>query len=396
MNSLCGVVGGYIMPYEIEDNIHMHNFADIRVVGVGGGGNNAINRMIEGGLQGVRFIAVNTDAQALGESLAENRIQIGEKTTGGLGAGANPEIGQRSAEESKETLYDVVEGADLLFITAGMGGGTGTGASHVIAKIAREMNVLTIGVVTRPFDFEGKVRSNNSDLGIQLLREYVDALVVIPNEKLLSLADKNTTFTDALKMADDVLSQGVRGICDLIGITGVVNLDFSDVKTIMKDAGMAHMGVGYGSGEDKAVKAVTEAIKSPLLETSIDGATGVIINITGGEDISLFEINKAAEIAREAADPDANVIFGAAQDPSLVDSVKITVIATGFNMRKADSKVISIEKDVNTADIEEPEQKQQPKENVSVGTGFEVPPFIKHSYASSATDEFDDLDDLLD
>ena len=329
------------MPYEMED-IHMGNFADIRVIGVGGGGNNAVNRMIEGGLQGVRFVAVNTDAQALSESLSENKVQIGERTTGGLGAGANPQVGQESAEESTDDLKKIVEGADLLFITAGMGGGTGTGASHVIAKIAKELGILTIAVVTRPFAFEGKVRASNSDLGIRLLREHVDALVVIPNEKLLTLADKNTTFKDALKLADDVLSQGVRGICDLIGITGIVNLDFSDVKTIMKDAGMAHMGVGYGTGEDKAVEAVTEAVKSPLLETSIKGATGVIINITGGEDLSLFEINKAAEIAREEADPDANVIFGAAIDPSLEDSVKITIIATGFNMKAKNGQLVDI------------------------------------------------------
>lgn len=374
------------MPFEIDDSMHMHNFADIRVIGVGGGGNNAINRMIEGGLQGVRFIAANTDAQALNETLAENRIQMGEKTTGGLGAGANPEIGQKSAEESKDALYSAIEGADLLFITAGMGGGTGTGASHVIAKIARELNILTIAVVTRPFAFEGKVRETNSELGIQLLREYVDALVVIPNEKLLGLADKNTTFTQALKLADDVLSQGVRGICDLIGITGIVNLDFSDVKAIMKDAGMAHMGVGYGTGEDKAIKAVNEAIKSPLLETSIDGATGVLINITGGEDMSLFEINKAAEVAREAADPDANVIFGAAIDPSLVDSVKITIIATGFNIVNSNGRVNTLNRN----------QGIENSINDSDDSGFEVPIFIKNQYSNNDEDEFTaDLDDLL-
>ncbi|MCO8193159.1 MULTISPECIES: cell division protein FtsZ [Anaerofustis] len=371
------------MPYEMED-IHMGNFADIRVIGVGGGGNNAVNRMIEGGLQGVRFVAVNTDAQALSESLSENKVQIGERTTGGLGAGANPQVGQESAEESTDDLKKIVEGADLLFITAGMGGGTGTGASHVIAKIAKDLGILTIAVVTRPFAFEGKVRASNSDLGIRLLREHVDALVVIPNEKLLTLADKNTTFKDALKLADDVLSQGVRGICDLIGITGIVNLDFSDVKTIMKDAGMAHMGVGYGTGEDKAVEAVTEAVKSPLLETSIKGATGVIINITGGEDLSLFEINKAAEIAREEADPDANVIFGAAIDPSLEDSVKITIIATGFNMKAKNGQLVDIVEEDKDDDKEQPVKKKESKNDWG-----DIPDFLKDSLSRRDRNDFE-------
>ena len=371
------------MPYEMED-IHMGNFADIRVIGVGGGGNNAVNRMIEGGLQGVRFVAVNTDAQALSESLSENKVQIGERTTGGLGAGANPQVGQESAEESTDDLKNIVEGADLLFITAGMGGGTGTGASLVIAKIAKDLGILTIAVVTRPFAFEGKVRASNSDLGIRLLREHVDALVVIPNEKLLTLADKNTTFKDALKLADDVLSQGVRGICDLIGITGIVNLDFSDVKTIMKDAGMAHMGVGYGTGEDKAVEAVTEAVKSPLLETSIKGATGVIINITGGEDLSLFEINKAAEIAREEADPDANVIFGAAIDPSLEDSVKITIIATGFNMKAKNGQLVDIVEEDTDDDKEQPVKKKESKNDWG-----DIPDFLKDSLSRRDRNDFE-------
>ena len=318
------------MSYEYD--IPLQSFADIRVVGVGGGGNNAVNRMIESSLQGVQFYSINTDNQALAVSLADSKIQIGSKTTNGRGAGADPTIGQRSAEESKDEIKKMIEGADLLFITAGMGGGTGTGASHVIAKIAKEMDVLTIGVVTRPFAFEGKVRGSNSDLGIQLLKEYVDALVVIPNDKLLQLADKHTTFKEALSLADDVLLQGVKGIADLITNPGIVNLDFADVKTIMKDAGMAHMGVGVGSGEDKAVAAAKAAIESPLLETSIDGATGVLINMVGGEDMGMLEVQQAAEIAREAAHPDANVIFGATIDPSYVDQFKITIIATGFNV----------------------------------------------------------------
>lgn len=366
------------MPYEMED-IHMGNFADIRVIGVGGGGNNAVNRMIEGGLQGVRFVAVNTDAQALSESLSENKVQIGEKTTGGLGAGANPQVGQESAEENAEELRKIVEGADLVFITAGMGGGTGTGASHVIAKVAKELGVLTIAVVTRPFSFEGRVRASNSDLGIRLLREQVDALVVIPNEKLIGMADKNTSFVEAFRMADEVLSQGVRGICDLIGTTGLINLDFSDVKTIVKDAGMCHMGVGFGTGDDKATNAVKEAIQSPLLETSIKGATGVIINIIGDENLSLFEINEAASIAREEADPDANVIFGASIDPSLQDSVKITIIATGFNMKTKDGTPVEVRTSEKQANQSVSEQQAEPAAKLEDEDDWVVPDFLKKS-----------------
>ncbi len=358
------------MPYEMED-IHMSSVVDIRVVGVGGGGNNAINRMIESGLQGARFISVNTDAQALNETLAENKVQIGEKITGGLGAGASPAIGQKAAEESRDDLYKMVEGCDLLFITAGMGGGTGSGASHVIAKIARELNILTIAVVTKPFEFEGKVRKVNTDLGIQLLREYVDALVVIPNEKLLSIADKSTTFMQALKLADDVLSQGVRGICELISVNGIWNLDFADVKTVVKDAGMAHMGVGSASGEDKEIKAINEAILSPLLETRIDGATGIIINFTGGEDMSLHEISRAAEIAREVADPDANVIYGTVIDPTLEDTMKVTIIATGFNM-KMNASVIEKEIASDQGQLVEDTQSEDEKK-----VDFDLPSFLK-------------------
>lgn len=314
----------------LEFDLEFEQFAQIKVIGIGGGGNNAVNRMIESGLKGVKFIAVNTDNQALALTLAEDKIQIGEKTTHGLGAGANPEVGQKSAEESRESLLNVIEGTDLLFVTAGMGGGTGTGAAPVVAKIAREMGILTVGVVTKPFSFEGKVRKRNAELGIELLKENVDALVTIPNDRLLQLADKTTSLRDAFKMADNVLLQGVKGISDLIAIPGLVSLDFADVKTIMKDTGLAHMGVGRASGENKAVEAAKQAIHSPLLETQIDGATGVLINITGGLDLTLFEVDQAAEIAREAADPDANVIFGAAIDESMEDEIKITIIATGF------------------------------------------------------------------
>ncbi len=326
------------MPYEFDTTQNLCS-ANIKVIGVGGGGNNAINRMIENGLRGITFYAINTDSQVLAVSLAENKLQIGEKTTKGLGAGANPELGERSADENQEDIKELLQGADLVFITAGMGGGTGTGASHVIAKIAKDMGLLVIGVVTRPFSFEGKVRKINSDLGIQLIKDFVDALVVIPNDRLLQMANQNTTFKEAFKMADDVLLMGVKGITDLIATPGLINLDFSDVKTIIKDAGMAHMGMGFGTGTDKAIDAAKQAIQSPLLETSIDGATGVLINIMGGEQLTLFEIEKIAEIVRQEAHPDANIIFGACIDPNLDEEIKVTVIATGFNSNKPSPKV---------------------------------------------------------
>ncbi len=317
------------MPYEMD--MLAETYADIRVMGIGGGGNNAVNRMIEEGIEGVTFIAVNTNKSDLALSLAETKIQIGDITTNGLGAGANPEIGQRSAEESKEALQNAIKGADLLFITAGMGGGTGTGASHVIANMAREMGILAIGVVTKPFSFEGKVRLTNAELGIRLLTPQVDSLVTIPNDRLLKIADSKTSLKDAFRIADSVLVQGVKGISDLITKPGLVSLDFADVKTIMKEAGMAHMGMGYATGENKAADAANQAIQSPLLETKIDGATGLLINITGGNDMTLFDVEKAAQIAKDSADPDANVIFGATIDQNMQDEIKITIIATGFN-----------------------------------------------------------------
>jgi cell division protein FtsZ len=343
--------------------MEFEQFASIKVIGVGGGGNNAVNRMIESGLKGVSFAVVNTDNQALSLSLAQERIQIGEKTTSGLGAGANPEIGQKSAEESEDILRESIKGVDLLFVTAGMGGGTGTGAAPIVAKVAKEMGVLTVGVVTKPFSFEGKVRMNNADLGIRLLSDSVDALVTIPNDRLLQLADKTTSLRDAFKMADNVLLQGVRGISDLIAIPGLVSLDFADVKTIMKDTGLAHMGVGVATGENKAAEAAKQAIHSPLLETQIDGATGVLLNITGGSNLTLFEVDQAAEIAREAADPDANVIFGAAIDESMEDEIKITVIATGFSNK--------------TAPVQQAhQQKAQPSNPMDQ---FDIPSFLKRS-----------------
>lgn len=318
----------------IELDNYNSNFAKIRVVGVGGGGNNAVNRMIESGLKGVDFVSINTDNQALALTLAEKRLQIGEKTTGGLGAGGNPEMGQKSAEESRDAIAEIIEGTDLLFVTAGMGGGTGSGAAPIIAKIAKEMGILTIGVVTKPFSFEGKVRMRNAEIASDFMQDSVDALVTIPNDRLLRMADKSTSLREAFKLADDVLLQGVRSISDLISMPGLVSLDFADVKTIMQDAGLAHMGVGRASGENRAEEAAKEAILSPLLETEIDGATGVLLNITAGEDLSLFEVDKAATIAREASDEDANVIFGATIDESMGDEIQITVIATGFLNRE--------------------------------------------------------------
>ncbi|MFZ7120424.1 MAG: cell division protein FtsZ [Eubacteriaceae bacterium] len=337
----------------LEFDMELEQFAHIKVIGVGGGGNNAVNRMIESGLKGVNFAVVNTDNQALSLSLAEEKIQIGEKATQGLGAGANPEIGQKSAEESEDTLIESIKNTDLLFVTAGMGGGTGTGAAPVVARIAKELGVLTVGVVTKPFSFEGKVRMNNAELGIQLLSENVDALVTIPNDRLLQMADKTTSLRDAFKMADNVLLQGVRGISDLIAIPGLVSLDFADVKTIMKDTGLAHMGVGNGTGENKAAEAAKQAIQSPLLETQIDGATGVLLNITGGPDLTLFEVDQAAEIAREAADPDANVIFGAAIDESMEDQIKITIIATGFYNKTQKTQEVKTNKSATTSASDE-------------------------------------------
>ena len=318
---------------EYEDNspiTMMDGTATIKVIGVGGAGNNAVNRMLDLGIKSVEFIAVNTDRQALAKSKAATKIQIGEKITRGLGAGANPDIGAQSAEESKAELTEVLRGADMVFVTCGMGGGTGTGAAPIVAGIAKEMGILTIGVVTKPFTFEGKKRLAQAERGIESLKGKVDTLIVIPNDKLLQIIDRKTSMADAFLMADDVLRQGVQGISDLITVTGTVNLDFADVKTIMLNTGMAHMGTGHASGENKAEDAAKEAIQSPLLETSIEGARGVIINITGGEDLGLQEVNTAAELIQRSVDPEANIIFGTVIDPNMNDEIKITVIATGF------------------------------------------------------------------
>ena len=306
------------------------SFASIKVVGCGGGGTNAVNRMIEAGLQGVDFIAVNTDRQALSTSKAATKVQIGEKLTKGLGAGAVPDIGKRAAEESREEISQLLKGADLVFVTAGMGGGTGTGAAPVVADIARDLNCLTIAVVTKPFQFEGKQRMRNAEAGINELKQYVDTLVVIPNDRLLQVVSKGTSMLEAFKVADDVLRQGIQGISDLIALPATINLDFADVKTVMESGGMAHIGIGLGKGENKMVEAAKNAVASPLLETKIDGARAVLINITGGEDMPILDINEAARLIQEQADSEANIIFGAGVDNSLKDEVRITVIATGF------------------------------------------------------------------
>ncbi|WP_413380020.1 cell division protein FtsZ [Alkalihalobacillus sp. 1P02AB] len=314
----------------LEFEMDMDQLAQIKVIGVGGGGSNAVNRMIENGLQGVDFIAVNTDAQALHLSKAEAKLQLGGKLTRGLGAGANPDIGKKAAEESREHLEEVLQGSDMVFITAGMGGGTGTGAAPVIAEVAKELGALTVGVVTRPFTFEGRKRQTQAAAGIEALKEKVDTLIVIPNDRLLEIVDKNTPMLEAFREADNVLRQGVQGISDLIAVPGLINLDFADVKTIMSEKGSALMGIGIATGENRAAEAAKKAISSPLLETSVDGAQGVLMNITGGSNLSLYEVHEAAEIVSAASDSEVNMIFGSVISENLKDEIVVTVIATGF------------------------------------------------------------------
>ena len=308
----------------------MSDFANIKVIGVGGGGNNAVNRMVDNQIKGVQFLAVNTENQVLELSKADVTIQIGEKVTKGLGAGANPQIGEEAAQESREEITKALEGADMVFVTAGMGGGTGTGAAPIVAECAKEVGALTVGVVTNPFAFEGKRRRAAAEKGIEFLTQKVDTIIVIPNDKLLQVVDKKCSVSDAFSKADEVLRQGIKGISDLIQIPGLINLDFADVKTIMTNQGEALMGIGEGTGENRAADAAKMAINSPLLETSIDGAKGILLNISGSANLSLFEINEAAEIISDAADPDANIIFGSVIDESLGDKVQVTVVATGF------------------------------------------------------------------
>ncbi len=305
--------------------------ARIKVVGVGGGGNNALERMIKSNLGGIEFIAINTDAQALHHSNATTKINIGKATTRGLGAGANPDIGRQAAEESAEEIREALMGTDMVFITCGMGGGTGTGASPVIAEVAKELGILTVAVVTKPFSFEGNRRRQQAEDGLENLKNKVDTLITIPNDKILSIIDKKTPITEAFTVVDDVLRQGVQGIADLITIHGMINVDFADVKAVMENSGSALMGIGYGTGENRAVEAAKAAVESPLLELSIDGAKGVLFNITGGNDLSMFEVDEAARIITEAADPDANIIFGAVINDSYTGEIKITFVATGFD-----------------------------------------------------------------
>jgi cell division protein FtsZ len=348
--------------------------AVIKVVGVGGGGTNAVNRMVDAGLRGVEFIAVNTDAQALAMCDADVKIHIGSKITRGLGAGANPDIGYQAAIESKDELRDAIKGADMVFVTAGKGGGTGTGASPVIAELAKELGALTVGVVTRPFMFEGKRRARQAEDGIRELREKVDTLIIIPNDRLLQVVERRTSIIDAFKVADDVLRQGVQGITDLITVPGLINLDFADVRTVMREAGSALMGIGVAGGENRAVEAAKAAISSPLLEASVEGAMGILLNITGGADLGLFEVNEAAEIISSAADADCNIIFGAVVDPALGDEVRVTVIATGFDGPRAPER-----RSADTAKAQAPDIfGAEPKPTFDVSDDvLDIPSFLK-------------------
>ena len=315
----------------LQFETNLDKSAVIKVIGVGGGGCNAVNRMVEAGLKGVDFIAVNTDRQALNRCLSETKIQIGEKLTRGLGAGANPEIGQKAAEETLDEITSLLEGADMVFLTAGMGGGTGTGAAPIIAKAAKDMGILTVGVVTKPFTFEGAKRRRQAELGISFLKKYVDSLVIVPNDKLLANCEKNTTMVQAFQMADDVLRQGVQGISDLISEHALINVDFADVKSVMTDRGVAHMGVGHASGDDRAKNAVKAAIESPLLETTIQGAKAILLYVAGGYDLGMLEVSQLATLVQEQADEDCILIFGAAVDETMGDEISVTVIATGFD-----------------------------------------------------------------
>ena len=329
----------------LDFEINNEGKAKIIVVGVGGGGCNAVNRMIEADLKNVNFIAINTDKQDLDVCKAEAKIQIGEKLTKGLGAGGNPEVGQRSAEENIEDITRHISGADMVFVTAGMGGGTGTGAAPIIAKVAKDMGILTVGVVTRPFTFEGRRRSEHAEMGIKFLKKFVDSIVIVPNDKLLDIAEPNTSMVDALKMADEILKQGVQSITELIGDNSLINADFADVQTVMRDRGVAHMGIGRAKGDRRIFEALSQAVSSPLLETTIEGATGIIFNVKGGTSLPIDQVHEAADLMREIVDPNCNIIFGASIDESLDDTVEITVIATGF--QGSPSLIDKDEKDEN-------------------------------------------------
>ncbi len=358
------------MPLDFD--VEMQQFADIKVIGVGGGGNNAINRMIEAGLKGVEFIAVNTDSQALFLSKAEKKIQVGEKLTKGLGAGADPDVGMKAAQENEDEIIKALQGADMVFVTAGMGGGTGTGGAPIIARIAKQIGALTVGVVTKPFTFEGRKRNLQAEHGIQALKDEVDSLITIPNDRLLQVVEKNTAFNDAFRIADDILRQGVQGISDLIAVPGVINCDFADVQTVMKNTGSALMGIGKAKGDNRAAEAARLAISSPLLETSIEGARGVLFNISGGSNLTLFEINEAAEIIHQSADVEANIIFGANIDESLEDEVRVTVIATGFDAVVSSVSSVSQHRDPigGRKPVESPQSFLDKND-------LEIPPFLR-------------------
>ena len=357
----------------------LNTFAKIKVLGIGGGGGNAVTNMVTSGqIKGVEFVSINTDAQALLSTQAETKIQIGEKLTGGLGSGADPKIGREAAEETKDKIREFLFGADMVFLTAGMGGGTGTGASPIIAEIAKEAGALTVAVVTKPFLFEGTRRMVTAEEGIEALKTRVDTLIVVPNQRLMDVIDKNLTLIEAFKMADGVLSQGVQGISDLITTSGLINVDFADVKTVMRDAGTALMGMGSGVGENRAQNAARSAIASPLLETSIEGAKGMLFNIIGGTDLTMSEVNQAAEIIAKTTDADANVIFGATIDPNLVDQIKITVIATGFDETRQRLKDLSSRTDDKSKTPQSDEEKKELSEVTEEESDeFDIPAFLR-------------------
>ena len=361
--------------YQKQDDIKYDGMAKIKVIGVGGAGNNAVNRMVDVGVTGVEFIAVNTDRQALLLSRAPTKIQIGEKITRCLGAGGDPTVGEKAAEETKEEVSNALKGADMVFVTAGMGGGTGTGAAPVVAQIAKELGILTVAVVTKPFSFEAKKRMQNAERGIASLKEKVDTLVVIPNDRLLQVVERKTTFTEAFALSDEVLRQGVQGISDLISIPGLINLDFADVKTIMYDTGMAHMGIGRASGENRAEEAAKAAINSPLLESSVEGARGVLLNITAGPDLGIFEVNTAAELVQKNIDPDANLIFGAVIDEKMGDEMSVTVIATGFDKDRVPLSALAVDKVIDRTMFEKTPVAENNR--ITPQNDIEIPTFLR-------------------
>lgn len=373
----------------MDKSLQPESFARIKVVGIGGGGCNAVNRMIDEGLTGIEFIAVNTDAQALQFSKAKVRVRIGEKSTRGLGAGGDPRIGRSAAEESAEELYEVLKGSDMVFVTAGLGGGTGTGGAPVIAQIAKEIGALTIGVVTRPFTFEGTHRAKSAEEGASALKEHADTLIIIPNDRLLQIVDKRSGLQDAFKVADDVLRQGIQGISELITIPGLINLDFADVRTIMSEGGAALMAVGQASGEDRAAKAAEIAISNQLLDVTIDGARGILFNVTGGESLKLFEVNQAAAIIKETAHPDVNLIFGAVIDESMGENLRITVIATGFEGQSLSESLSRAESKKNTVPQQRPLPSMLDKEAEKKG---EEPRNTTDTYEFPTRINTDDLD----